>query len=54
VSAWVCLPLLTMPWAVKLARSVARDRGPILNQTLAGTAKLLSIYGILFAVGIAL
>jgi 1,4-dihydroxy-2-naphthoate octaprenyltransferase len=50
----VCLPLLTIPWAAKLARSVARERGVVLNKTLAGTAKLLSVYGILFAIGIAL
>jgi 1,4-dihydroxy-2-naphthoate octaprenyltransferase len=52
--AWVCLPLLTVPIGVKLARSVARDRGVVLNETLAGTAKLLSVYGILLAIGIAL
>ncbi len=51
---WVCLPLLTIPWGAKLARSVARDRGTVLNATLAGTAKLLSVYGVLFAIGIAL
>jgi 1,4-dihydroxy-2-naphthoate octaprenyltransferase len=50
----VLLPLLTIPWGVRLARSVARDRGTALNLTLAGTAKLLSVYGILFAIGIAL
>ena len=54
VDAWVLLPLLTVPWATRLARSVAQDRGPPLNRTLAGTAKLLSAYGVLFAVGIAL
>lgn len=52
--AWVCLPLLTAPWGAKLARSVSLDRGLALNQTLAGTAKLLSAYGLLFALGIAL
>jgi 1,4-dihydroxy-2-naphthoate octaprenyltransferase len=52
--AWVLLPLATFPWGVALARSVARDRGGTLNETLAGTAKLLSVYGILFAIGIAL
>jgi 1,4-dihydroxy-2-naphthoate octaprenyltransferase len=52
--AWVGLPLLTIPWALMLAQSVSRDRGAVLNQTLAGTAKLLSVYGILFAIGIAL
>jgi 1,4-dihydroxy-2-naphthoate octaprenyltransferase len=51
---WVCLPLLTIPWGARLARSVARDQGTVLNQTLAGTAKLLSVFGILFAIGIAL
>ena len=51
---WVCLPLLTIPWGATLARSVARDQGTVLNQTLAGTAKLLSVFGILFAIGIAL
>ena len=50
----VLLPLLTVPWALRLARSVAADRGPVLNVTLAGTAKLLSVYGALFAIGIAL
>ncbi len=52
--AWVLLPLLTIPWALKLTRSVARDRGSVLNRTLAGTAKLLSLFGILFAMGIVL
>jgi 1,4-dihydroxy-2-naphthoate octaprenyltransferase len=52
--AWVFLPFLTLPWALSLARSVARDRGVVLNETLGGTAKLLSVYGMLFAIGIAL
>jgi 1,4-dihydroxy-2-naphthoate octaprenyltransferase len=51
-SVWACLPLLTLPWAVRLFRSVVRDRGVALNQTLAATAKLLSVFGVLFAVGI--
>lgn len=51
-SAWVCLPLLTIPWALSLLRSVVRDRGVALNQTLAATAKLLSVFGVLFAIGI--
>lgn len=53
-SAWVGLPLLTLPWAIRLYRSVVNDRGLVLNQTLAGTAKLLSVFGVLFAIGIAL
>jgi len=53
-SAWVGLPLLTLPWGIRLHRSLLEDRGEALNPTLAGTAKLLSVFGVLFAVGIAL
>jgi 1,4-dihydroxy-2-naphthoate octaprenyltransferase len=53
-SAWVCLPLLTVLWAVGLLRSLVNERGVALNQTLAETAKLLSLFGVLFAIGIAL
>jgi 1,4-dihydroxy-2-naphthoate octaprenyltransferase len=53
-SAWACLPLLTLPWALRLFRSVANDRGVALNQTLADTAKLLSVFAVLFGIGIAL
>jgi len=53
-SAWVCLPLLTILWGVRLFRSVVNDRGVALNETLAETAKLLSLFGVLFAIGIAL
>ena len=53
-SLWVCLPLVTMLWASGLFRSVLNDEGVVLNQTLAGTARLLSLFGILFAIGIAL
>ena len=53
-SAWVFLPFATLPWAARLQRSVNRDRGVDLNPTLAGTAKLLSVFGVLFATGIAL
>jgi len=53
-SAWVILPLLSIPWAARLFRSLVRDRGVVLNRTLGGTAKLLSVYGVLFAIGIAL
>ena len=53
-SAWVCLPLLTLPWALRLFESVTNDRGVALNQTLAGTAKLLSVFGVLLGIGIVL
>jgi 1,4-dihydroxy-2-naphthoate octaprenyltransferase len=47
------LPLVTLPLALPLCRSVVRDRqGALLNRTLAGTARLLLLYGVLFAIGI--
>jgi 1,4-dihydroxy-2-naphthoate octaprenyltransferase len=49
----VLLPLLTLPLAVRLFRRVSRERGRALNPLLGGTAKLLLLYGVLFAVGIA-
>ncbi len=48
------LPLLSLPLAVPLGRSVLRDRGAPLNRTLAGTARLLLVHGLLFALGIVL
>lgn len=53
-SAWVFLPWVTILWAAGLLRSVAGDQGVTLNDTLAWTAKLLSLFGILFSIGIAL
>jgi len=53
-SVWVLLPLLTIPIAARLHHSVVVDRGVALNETLSGTAKLLSMFGVLFAIGIAL
>ena len=50
---WVFLPLLTLPEALKLTRTVTTQTGPILNQALGGTAQLLALYGLLFAVGLA-
>lgn len=47
------LPLLTLPIAVPLVRTVAtQHQGPILNRTLARTAMLLLLHGVLFAIGI--
>jgi 1,4-dihydroxy-2-naphthoate octaprenyltransferase len=49
------LPLLTLPLAAPLCRSIVRDReGARLNRTLAGTARLLLFFGVLFAIGIVL
>lgn len=50
----VLLPLLTLPLARRLWRAVATEQGRALNARLAGTAQLLLIYGVLFALGIVL
>jgi 1,4-dihydroxy-2-naphthoate polyprenyltransferase len=47
-------PLVTLPLAIRLVRAVARERGRALNPLLAGTAKLLFLYGLLFALGLVL
>jgi 1,4-dihydroxy-2-naphthoate octaprenyltransferase len=51
---WVLLPLLTLPIAAKLARTLATTEGAPLNACLASTAKLLLIYGVLFSAGLVL
>ena len=53
-SVAVFLPLLTVPLAVRLVRAVLRERGRALNPLLARTAKLLFLYGLLFAAGLAM
>ncbi len=49
----VLLPWLTAPLAVRLFGSLRRETGEALNDVLAGTAKLLLLFGVLFAVGLA-
>ena len=51
-SAWVMLPLATAPIAIRLTRTLATVEGRPLNACLAGTAKLLLAYGVLFAAGL--
>ncbi|MEO1234220.1 MAG: 1,4-dihydroxy-2-naphthoate polyprenyltransferase [Myxococcota bacterium] len=51
---WVLLTWVTLPMAAELVRSVARDQGAPLNETLAGTARLLLFYGLLLAWGLIL
>lgn len=51
---FVLLPLLTLPLGRKLMRAVATERGRDLNARLAGTAKLLLLFGLLFTLGIVL
>ncbi len=53
-AAAAALPLLSAPLAIPLVRSVLRDRGVALNATLVGTARLLLVHGLLFALGLAL
>ncbi len=48
------LPLLSAPMAVRLFRFVRRTTGRALNPALGGTAKLVFIFGALFAAGIVL
>jgi 1,4-dihydroxy-2-naphthoate octaprenyltransferase len=50
----VLLPLLTLPLGRRLMRGVANEKGRDLNARLAGTAKLLMLFGLLFALGIVL
>lgn len=51
---FVLLPLLTLPLGRRLMRAVATEKGRDLNARLAGTAKLLLLFGLLFALGIVL
>jgi 1,4-dihydroxy-2-naphthoate octaprenyltransferase len=52
-SGWLLLPLGTLPLALPLGRAVVGSRdAALLNRTLAGTARLLLLFGLLFAVGI--
>lgn len=48
------LPCSTLPWAVVLTRRVFRDRGALLNRSLVGTAQLLLVFGVLFALALTL
>jgi 1,4-dihydroxy-2-naphthoate octaprenyltransferase len=51
-SAWVLLPLATAPIALVLTARLWSLRGAALNPCLVGTAKLLLVYGVLFAAGL--
>ncbi|MEF8779639.1 MAG: 1,4-dihydroxy-2-naphthoate polyprenyltransferase [Haloferacaceae archaeon] len=51
----VLAPLLTLPLAVRVARTVATETaGDVLNPALESTGKLLAAFAILFAIGLAL
>jgi 1,4-dihydroxy-2-naphthoate octaprenyltransferase len=48
----VLLPVISLPLALKTERAVSSEEGRALNPLLAATAKLLLIFGVLFAVGL--
>lgn len=48
------LPIASLPLALKTGRQVASSSGRALNPLLAATAKLLAIFGVLFAIGLSL
>lgn len=52
VSTWALASFSTLPIAVVLFLHVRKHRGPILNTTLAQTAKLLFVYSALFSAGV--
>jgi len=51
---WVLLPLLTLPLAFRLVRTILTVLGPLLNHALAGAAQLTVWYALALAVGLAL
>lgn len=51
---YIFLPLLSLPIAIKLIKMIYSLKGTSLNNTLALTAKLSLVYGLLFAIGILL
>jgi 1,4-dihydroxy-2-naphthoate octaprenyltransferase len=50
----VLLTWLSLPLALKTARAVSATEGRALNPLLAATAKLLAVFGLLFALGLSL
>jgi 1,4-dihydroxy-2-naphthoate octaprenyltransferase len=51
-SNWLLLPFLTLPYNIILCKNIYIKTGKDLNNVLAGTGKLLLIYGFLFSIGI--
>jgi 1,4-dihydroxy-2-naphthoate octaprenyltransferase len=51
---WVMLPWLSIPLAIRLARPMMHERGLALNGCLVRTARLEVVFGLLFALGLAL
>jgi 1,4-dihydroxy-2-naphthoate octaprenyltransferase len=54
-SGWLCLPLLTLPLAWQLSRTIEEaSDGPTLNRALAGTARLTLLFALALAGGLLL
>lgn len=51
---WYLLPLLSLPLAIPLLRAISKESGPVLNQRLGETGRLLVVFGLLMSIGIAL
>jgi 1,4-dihydroxy-2-naphthoate polyprenyltransferase len=55
LESWILLPLLAVPLAFPLARTLRTHRdGPALNQLLADTGRLLAVFSLLLSVGLLL
>jgi 1,4-dihydroxy-2-naphthoate polyprenyltransferase len=55
LSAWLLLTLAALPLAPPLVRTVrTRTDGPALNGALAATGRLLAVFSVLLALGVAL
>ncbi|MCP4051210.1 MAG: 1,4-dihydroxy-2-naphthoate polyprenyltransferase [bacterium] len=48
----ILLPVITLPMAYSVTKTVLNETGPVLNEALAKTAKLSLIYSLLFSAGI--
>jgi 1,4-dihydroxy-2-naphthoate octaprenyltransferase len=49
---WVLAPWITVPLGLRLLGEMRTQDGRALNQTLAGTARLSLLFGLLFAIGL--
>lgn len=53
-SPWVLLTLLSLPMAIKYTRFICTESGEVLNDALAGTAKLALVFSLLLSIGLIL
>jgi len=49
---YILLPLSSLPMAWVLSKKITEEKGPLLNELLAGTARLSLVYSLMFAVGL--